>query len=147
LVIAGPDAGARASFEQLVASRNISDRVHLVGPAYGPEKFAAMVDALCFVLPSEHECFSMAILEAMACSVPVVISEESHFPEVREAGAGFVLPRTAGGFADAIEQLVLHPEKRSEMGAAGLRMVNERYTWDGVAQLSLAAYERAIPKG
>jgi glycosyltransferase involved in cell wall biosynthesis len=144
LVIAGPDAGAQKDFDAQIARAGLSQRVHVIGPVYGPGKFVAMVDALCFVLPSEHECFSMAILEALACGLPVVISEESHFPEVQRAGAGFVLPRRAQAIADAIDKLAADPALRRDMSQRGLGLVTAHYTWEKVAAQMIAAYERAI---
>ena len=82
LVVAGPDGGAKEPFEQRIAQFGLQDRVHVVGPIYGPDKFAALVDCACFCLPSRQEGFSMAIVEALACRVPVVITEPCHFPEV-----------------------------------------------------------------
>jgi glycosyltransferase involved in cell wall biosynthesis len=146
LVIAGPDAGAKADFERQVASAGLTDRVHVVGPLYGPGKFTAMVDALCFALPSEHECFSMAILEALACGVPAVISEESHFPEVRDADAGFVVKRSGEAFADAIDRLLTDPMLRGRMGERAIQLVRERYMWQTVAQQAIEAYGRAIQR-
>jgi glycosyltransferase involved in cell wall biosynthesis len=143
-VIAGPDAGAKDDFQKQLAATGLCNRVHLIGPVYGPGKFTAMVDALAFILPSEHECFSMAILEALACAVPVIISEESHFPEVAQAAAGFVLPRTGQAIADAIDKLASDPALRREMSQRGLQLIKQDYTWEKVARGMIAAYERAI---
>ena len=74
--MAGPDEGARGEFEQRIAQAKLTHRVHVVGPLYGRDKFEALVDAACFCLPSRQEGFSIAITEALACSVPVVISDK-----------------------------------------------------------------------
>lgn len=84
--------------------------MHLVGPIYGRDKYAALVDATCFCLSSRQEGFSMAILEAMACGIPVVISENCHFPEVAQARAGLVVPLNADAVAEAL-LLVLQSEQ------------------------------------
>ena len=92
LVVAGPDGGAQDDFVNQVSRLRLSERVHVIGPLYGKDKYAAMRSAACFCLPSRQEGFSVAILEqVMACRLPVVISEACHFPEVAENGAGRIV--------------------------------------------------------
>jgi glycosyltransferase involved in cell wall biosynthesis len=147
LVVAGPDGGARADFEQRIAGSGLGQRVHIVGPLYGTDKIAAFVDAACFCLPSRQEGFSVAILEALACGTPVVASTECHFPEVAEAGAGHVVPLDEPALAAALESvLALDPAARDAMGRAGQQLVRARYVWPRIAEASIAAYERAIAR-
>jgi glycosyltransferase involved in cell wall biosynthesis len=144
LVVAGPDGGARGGFEKQVSEAGLSDRVHVLGPVSTQVKWDALAGAACFCLPSRQEGFSMAILEALAARVPAVISDACHFPEVAERDAGEVVPLEVGAIADALDRTLADPERRQRMGAAGRRLVEERYTWARVADISLAAYERAI---
>jgi len=143
LVVAGPEEGAGPDFRQRIAARGLSARVHVVGPLYGAQKYAALVDAACFCLPSRQEGFSVAITEAMACGLPVVISEACHFPEVATAGAGAVTPLDAGAIAEALFQVLSQPAVAARQGSAGARLVRERYTWQSVAQQCLQHYRRA----
>jgi glycosyltransferase involved in cell wall biosynthesis len=142
LVVAGPDGGERGAFERRVQALGIDDRVHLVGPLYGPDKGAALADAACFCLPSRQEGFSMAVTEALACGVPPVISEACHFPEVAEVGAGEVVPLEASAIAAALERVLSDPQRRERMAAAGRKLVASRYTWPRVAEQTLEAYRR-----
>ncbi|MHC4947855.1 MAG: glycosyltransferase [Planctomycetota bacterium] len=140
LVVAGPDHGARAPFEQRVAAAGLAGRVHVVGPLYGADKRAALADATCFCLPSRQEGFSVAITEALACGVPVVVSEPCHFPEVAEVGAGEVVPLSAEAVAAALGRVVTDADRRGRMREAGRRLVRERYTWPTIAAQTIAAY-------
>ncbi|MBX3355838.1 MAG: glycosyltransferase [Phycisphaeraceae bacterium] len=137
LVVAGPDAGVGAEFEAQTKRLGIESRVHRVGAIYGPHKIAALVDALAFCLPSEHEAFSVAITEALACGCPVVISPECHFPEVTEVGAGLIVPRNPEKIADAIERVLADSAAAARMGEAGRTLVRERFTWPEIAARSL----------
>lgn len=143
LVVAGPDGGEREGFERLIAAEGLSAKAHVIGPIYGKDKFAALVDCECFVLPSRQEGFSIAILEALAAGAPVVISEACHFPEVASAGAGKVVPLDEGAVAEAMDEVLRDPNRRA-MGQAGRALVEANYTWDRVAQRTILAYERAI---
>jgi glycosyltransferase involved in cell wall biosynthesis len=140
LVVAGPDDGARADFERRIAAAGLTDRVHLPGPIYGPQKLSAIAGAACFVLPSRQEGFSVAILEALACGTPAVVSAECHFPEVAEVGAGEVVPLDAAAIAAAIERVLAVPLRRERMGKAGRELVAARFTWPRIAERSVAVY-------
>lgn len=142
LVVAGPDDGERAAFEQRIAQHRLSARTHVIGPIYGRAKYEAMTDAACFCLPSRQEGFSVAITEALALSCPVVITKECHFPEVAEAGAGFVTGLDASEVAAGILKLLSDPAGAREMGRRGNSLVRERFTWERIAQQTLDAYRR-----
>jgi glycosyltransferase involved in cell wall biosynthesis len=146
LVVAGPDYGARSRFEELVERLNIADRVHVVGPLYGSEKMSALVDATCLCLPSEHETFSMAITEALACRLPVVISGHCHFAEVAEVGAGLIVRLDPADVSRALGTLLTDAAARERMGEAGQRLVMERFTWPHVAERAIAAYTSATAR-
>jgi glycosyltransferase involved in cell wall biosynthesis len=142
LVVAGPEEGEGEAFRRRIKSAGISDRVHLVGPLYGRDKLAALVDAGCFCLPSRQEGFSVAVLEALACGIPVVLSEHCNFPEVASSGAGVVVPLTTEALAGALEKMLTDPASARRMGAAGASLVRQRYTWPSIAEQSIAAYRR-----
>lgn len=144
LVVAGPDAGARAPFEEEIRRCGIVSRTHIVGPLYGRAKLAALRDAACFCLPSEHETFSMAILEALACGVPAVISDQCHFPEVSRFAAGLAVPREPGAVADAICRVLADERLRSDMAESGRRLVREQFTWPAIAARSVELYDSLI---
>jgi glycosyltransferase involved in cell wall biosynthesis len=133
LVLVGPDGGARADLESRARAAGLGDRLHLPGAIYGREKFAALVDADVFCLPSHHEAFSNAIIEAMACSLPCVISKGAHFPEVAERRAGLVVDIDAKAVADAIESVLADPSRRVAMGTQARELAHS-YLWPEVGQ-------------
>jgi glycosyltransferase involved in cell wall biosynthesis len=143
LVVAGPDQGERANFESRVRDLGLTERVHLVGPLYGQDKLAALAGAACFVLPSRQEGFSVAVTEAMACRVPVVVSDACHFPEVASAGAGRVVPLEPPAIAAALLEILRDDTLRCRMGDAGRALVLSRYTWPQIARQTIDAYQRA----
>jgi glycosyltransferase involved in cell wall biosynthesis len=143
LVVAGPDEGAGKSFAAAIATRGLSARVFVVGPLYGRDKLAALVDSAVFCLPSRQEGFSIAITEALAVGRPVVISQACHFPEVGAAGAGHVTSLDPSRIAEALEA-VLNDRKAAEaMGERGRALVLSRFTWPKIAERATLAYAAA----
>lgn len=81
------------------------------------------------------EAFGLYLLEAMASGVPVVQPRHAAFPEIIEATGGGVLcePGDARSLADAIERLLLHPERARELGRRGRDAVTQRF---GIASMA-----------
>ena len=86
----------------------------------------------------------MAILEALACGTPAVVSTECHFPEVAEVGAGEVVPLDADALAAALARVLADPARASGMGQAGRELVAARFTWPRIAERSIETYRRLI---
>jgi glycosyltransferase involved in cell wall biosynthesis len=143
LVVMGPEFGAGESFRHQIRSLGIESRVHVLGAVYGTDKVALLRHAQCFCLPSRQEGFSMAILEAMALGLPVVITESCHFPEVAEAEAGEVVPFDSRRVAAALVRLLQDDAFRTRCGAAARDLTHTRYQWAAIAQTFLEAYKQA----
>ncbi|ASV88165.1 glycosyl transferases group 1 family protein (plasmid) [Ochrobactrum quorumnocens] len=147
LLVAGPDGGAETDFLKIIREAGLKDRVHMTGGLYGNTKIAALKNAACFCLPSRQEGFSVAITEALACGVPVVITDACHFPEVAEAEAGVVCTLSSGAVASGLIRLLEDPKRAVQMGIAGSRLVRENYTWPRIALQTIDAYQTwQLPK-
>ena len=142
LVVVGPDHGARNAFELHIKELNLSDRVRIVGPVFGTDKLTYIRDATCFCLPSRQEGFSVAILEALACARPVVISKACNFAEVGEAEAGFVVPLDPEIIADRLLILLGDRAQALRMGGNGRALVEARFTWEAISRQMVQFYER-----
>lgn len=146
LVIAGPENDAYG--EQVrgwVRERALDAAVRFVGPLHGADVVQAYVDADVFALPSYTENFGMTVVEALACRLPVVISDQVNIhAEISGAGAGLVTRCDAGEVAQALETLMADAGRRRAMGEAGRRLVQARFTWPAIVEALTAEYERVI---
>ena len=144
LVVAGPGHGAEDDFRARIARHELEERVLLTGPLYGEAKWQALRDATCFVLPSRQEGFSMAIVEALACGKPVIITPECHFPEVAAVGAGLIVPFNAESVAGAMSTICSDSTLASQMSAAAADFAHRELTWPTIARRSIDEYVRIL---
>ncbi len=145
LLLAGPDEeGGRQFTETILRSEGVLDRTIFTGMLTGKDKLAALSSADIFVLPSYSEGFSIAVLEAMAARLPVVISEGCNFPEVAEHGAGFVVEANEKPVAEEISALLSDPGLRVRTGERGRKLVTERYTWHATASKIADLYRTLV---
>lgn len=143
LVVAGPDYGMRKRIEALARALSVADRVTFTGMLQGEAKLAALVDADLFVLPSYSENFGIAVIEALACGLPVLISDRVNiWREIVEDGSGRVAPCDVEAFGEALIDTMGDREALAAMAAAGPATVARRYTWDKVAVQLEALYRR-----
>ncbi|MEW6002589.1 MAG: glycosyltransferase family 1 protein [Nitrospirota bacterium] len=96
-----------------------------------------------FIYPSLYEGFGLPPLEAMACGVPIIISDIQPLRELTGDAALAFDPKEAEGLMDLIDKLISSESLRSEMIQRGLRKVRE-YSWENVAALTIQTYRRAI---
>ena len=108
----------------------------------------AYVDADVFVLPSYTENFGMTVVEAMACKLPVVISDQVNIHnEVTESGGGLVTHCDVDEVAKGIAGLLGDADKRRSMGEAGRTFVRQQYSLDRIVARLAKEYEAVITRG
>lgn len=111
LVMAGPNEHAygREMFN-LASNLGIKDRVTWTGMVTGNLKWGAFYAADAFILPSHQENFGISVAEAMACGVPVLISDQVNiWREICHDGAGFVDADTPHGTLNLLERWLQTP--------------------------------------
>jgi len=143
LLVVGPDQrGYRGELEAQIREQDLHSRVTFLGMVSGERKLEVLAAADFFVLPSYQEGDSIAVKEAMASGLPVLITSACHFPEIEIFGAGMVLPYDAISWANAMSTLYSDKRYRTDMGHSGSRLVSNRYTWQKVTRQLLDVYRR-----
>lgn len=147
LVLAGPDnEGYGTKVRQWLEKERTLHRSLFTGMLLGREKLALLRDSDLFVLPSYSENFGIAVVEAMACGLPVVISNKVNiWREVAKAEAGIITDCDASQVAEAILGLVDDPELRIKMGEKGERLVQKNFTWSKAAEKMIEVYAKIRP--
>lgn len=136
LVVVGE--GDRRRFEALAASLGVGDRVHFAGRRADPAPIYMAADA--FVFPSAYEAFPLAVLEAAASGLPLLVVRGNGTEElVRDDLNGYFVERDGGSIARCLAQLGKSPELRSRLGAGARRSV-EDHSWENVVDAYIAVY-------
>lgn len=130
LLIAGPDEGMMNAVQALAAD---DERIVIAGYLDGEERLGALAAGDVFALPAVGEGLSMAVLEAMASGMPVILSPGCNMNEVETVGAGYVATAAADAFADKLRLLLMDSGRRAQMGKAARQLIAKTYTWDTIA--------------
>lgn len=148
LLLAGPDeAGHRAELEALLAHCGLSAAISFVGPLTGAAKSQFLAGADLFILPSFTESFGIAVAEALAHAVPVLTTDATPWPMLRQRGCGWTVPATVDGVAEGLKEATSHDtETLAAMGAAGRTWVASEFGWQRVAQRFIAAYQETLTR-
>ena len=143
LLIAGSgEPGYEKVLKSLSSDLISSQRVFFLGPLYGEEKKQILAAADVFVLPSFSEGFSMAVLEAAASGLPVLLTPQCNFPELIQSGAAIQISTEPAGIENGIRQILELPEEqRKAIGMRGQELVKKSYTWPHIADQMCRVYE------
>jgi glycosyltransferase involved in cell wall biosynthesis len=130
LVMCGPDfEGWQNQLVALAERLGIAERVTWTGPLYSETKWDALHAAELFILPSHCETFPVSVLEALACSTPVLISDKVGIHrEIRESGAGLVCGDNPESIGAALRSwLTVTSEQRTAYRSAAYKCFEDRY--------------------
>ena len=147
VVAGGGDEGYKRQMESLVRAQGLQDRTVFLGLVKGGERWRVLSQADLFVLPSYHENFPMAVVEAMASGLPVVISDRVKIHrEIAAAGAGIVTSLAPPEVSAAIAKLLDNDGFREQTGGAARRLALEELSWETAAKTAVAAYNDIIDR-
>jgi glycosyltransferase involved in cell wall biosynthesis len=141
VLLAGNDDGALQPFRDRTEAEGLADRITVVGHVSGDRARSVWAAADAFVLPSYSEGFSMAILEALACRLPVLVTTACHFPELSAAEGGIVVEPTGECVTAGLRDLVERSESdRARLAFNGRALVERKHTWDKQADRLASIY-------
>jgi len=125
-------------------------RIAFTGPLYGAEKVAVLRGAKLFVLPSSLEGMPIALLEAMICGVPCVVSDIPEHLDIiatgsRQLAYSFECGRP-DSLANVLREALANGEYTKEMARLAKEYVQRTFSWDNVADTTAALYRECITR-
>jgi glycosyltransferase involved in cell wall biosynthesis len=139
LVIAGPGLDSKfgkALKGQLAGTPEFENEIFFPGMLSGEAKWGAFYGCEAFILPSHQENFGIAVVEALACSKPVLISNQVNiWREISTEGGGIIENNTINGALNMLIRWIdLTPEKKSQMSVRALNAYQNHFTLNRTAQ-------------
>ena len=136
--------------ELYTADKNINDRIVIVGPKYGDEKYDEFLNSDIFVFPTFYkpETFGLVVLEAMQFGLPVIATYEGSLPLIVDDGiTGFLVnQRDITALASKIKTLINNSELRIQMGKNGRIKYLEKFTFEKFEKNILNVFNHVIYK-
>jgi glycosyltransferase involved in cell wall biosynthesis len=137
----GGEGVERKFLEALVDELGLRNRIHFMGYIEDDEKWRLLQKNDVFVMPSridpktQHEGFGIAFVEAAAFGLPGVGSREGGIPDaVVDGKTGILVPQESPEeLAEALTFLYRNPEKRMEMGRAGMERARTQFSPTAIA--------------
>ena len=145
LVIAG-DGPDRIDVERRIEALKLCNNIHLLGVKSNMQEIMCSADV--FVLNSTMEGMTLVLLEAMACSLPVVTTPAGGIPELVRPGIDGVVTK---GFeteelAEALINILEKDGFREKMGKAGHQRVEDKFTAERIVPMYEKLFEEVIQK-
>ena len=148
LAIVGPDDrdGCPEELKALRSRLGLEGRVVLSGPRFGARKVEAMRDADLFVLPSRNENFGNVVAEAIACEVPVVVTDRCGIAPYVDGRVGLVVPPEEEPLRAALHRMMTDDGLRGRC-AANAAVLKRELSWDApIAQME-TLYAQLVETG
>jgi glycosyltransferase involved in cell wall biosynthesis len=133
LILAGPDQiGWESNLRRQVTRLNLTNRVVFTGMLEGSMKQGAFANAEAFVLPSHQENFGISVVEALAASVPVLISNRVNiWREIEADRAGYVESDDLAGTTRLLQRWIdTAPAERETLRQNARRCFEQRFEID-----------------
>lgn len=147
LAIAGWDqSGYMQQLQDKIHHHGMQADVKLIGPVFGENKSAALQSANAFILPSFSEGLPVAVLEAWAAALPVIMTPECNLPE-GFPHAAVKIGTNATLMMDGLRKFFeLNAWDRQQMGQAGSALVQEKFVWSTISRQFEAVYAWMLGK-
>ncbi|NDJ76223.1 MAG: glycosyltransferase [Chloroflexi bacterium] len=137
----------RAEIERACATVRTNGQVHFPGIVTGADKLRLFEEADIFILPAYHENFPIVVLEAMAASLPLVVTPVGALPEVLREGENcfFVDPGNPAQLADRVQNLIADRNLRRRMGTANGELFRREFDQPAILQKIEQVYRSLFP--
>lgn len=136
LVLVGPDwKGSRAKINRWIEQYGLEESVYPIGPAYGKEKFDIIASSDVFVHTSRWEGLPFAVLEALACGKPCLLTEATNLGDyLVNYNAGYLVKNEPGDIAEKLSRLGnMNDKEINLLGNNAKDLAFKEFDWKTIA--------------
>ena len=126
LLIAGADDGVRNSLENQIRELKLEDSVFMIGLVNFSQKKELLSNCSFFSLSSDFESFGIVVSEALACGVPVVVSDKTSWKNIERNNCGIFVKNQKEDFCTAFHQI----KERNFTSENCKRYVKDNFDWE-----------------
>lgn len=147
LVIVGKDDGDNyeKKVKHWVDACNISESVTFMGLLTGNDKLSVFYNSDVFILPSYSENFGVAVVEAMACKLPIIVSDKVGIAnDIRDYKAGFVINASVEGVYTGLKYYLDNTNEFKKMAENGKKYVMDKYDINITADKMIDLYSEVM---
>lgn len=146
-VLVGPDwNNSMNNLRRMITKYNLEKKVYIMGPLYGQDKFDALASSHIFVHTSRWEGLPFAVIEAMACGKPCIITKATNLSEfVIKYNAGNVTENSTESIAKSIKEFdSMSITEIDELGANAIALVQQKLDWFTISKNFTSKIETVI---
>lgn len=130
LLIAGADDGVKDKLIDQINKLGLNESVFLIGLVDFKQKKDLLSNSSVFALSSDFESFGIVVAEALACGLPIVVSDKTAWKDINKNNCGIFAENRKEDFFKALNQI-----KKKDFKASNCRkFVKENYDWDIVSE-------------
>lgn len=146
-VLIGPDYKSNAAkYKALAKKMNVEDCFYWIGPLFGDDKYNAMFSSDGYIMASDSEGFSMAIIDAMACGLPMILTSGCNMKYLSDEKYYIMCEPYVQDIARAILEYLKLGDKRKVLGDNAKRILKEQLYWEKIVPKMIENYKRIINK-
>ncbi|MCQ4035399.1 glycosyltransferase [Kaistella montana] len=148
LVIVGNDEfNYQLEVEKIVKELNLENKIFIIEPQYGKDKFNAFDAADFFILPSYSEGSPMVVVDALAYGLPVITTKSSSWKDLNENKCGYWVDINKDAIKQSLLRMIaLNDHQLFEYGENAKKLVIDKYLWNEISKKTILLYNWMINK-
>tara|TARA_B110000003_G_scaffold274231_1_gene313711 strand:- start:1741 stop:2865 length:1125 start_codon:yes stop_codon:yes gene_type:complete len=140
----GPIDNDAKKLDILIKKLDLQEQIIFTGPLYGSEKYNALRNLDFYVHPAFSDVVSIAVMEAMACGLPLVITRTSQVAYYYDSNSFIMVEPTINEINKGIAKMIELQHTWQEMSNNAINLVNNRLSWEIVSREMVQEYKKIL---